>query len=137
MGKFVKGQRANPAGRPKGIEDKRLIYKRFLEKHSDDLVKKALELALDGSETMLRLLIDRILPAKSSETLQKLPLDPSKTTLEQFSSLIEALRDGTISTADATQIASIIQVGAKIEENALLREEIEELKQQIELQGGG
>jgi len=60
---FEKGKSGNPDGRPKGIKDKRVMFREIVEEHKKDLIEKAIEMAFDGNEQMLRLLLSRLLPA--------------------------------------------------------------------------
>jgi len=60
---FVKGQSGNPRGRPVGRRNnKTLAAAVLLEGESEALTRKAVELALAGDPTALRLCIERILP---------------------------------------------------------------------------
>jgi len=61
---FKKGQSGNPAGRPKGALDRRSLFRQLIEPYKDELVSKAVEMALAGNEQMLRLILERALPAK-------------------------------------------------------------------------
>ena len=65
--RFTKGQSGNPRGRPKGIKDRRVKYRELLEPHASELVKKAVELALAGDTTSLRLCLERIVPSIKSQ----------------------------------------------------------------------
>ena len=60
---FEKGRSGNPAGRPRGRPDKRAQWRKVLEGHGDDLVTKAVEMALEGDSQALKLCIDRAIPA--------------------------------------------------------------------------
>ena len=60
---FKPGQSGNPAGRPKGsLNTTTEAAKAVLVKHTPELIEKAVQMALDGNETMLKVLIERILP---------------------------------------------------------------------------
>lgn len=59
---FQPGESGNPAGRPPGIRDKRTALRELLEPHAADLVAKAVEMALAGDGTALRICIDRLIP---------------------------------------------------------------------------
>ena len=63
---FKKGQSGNPSGRPKGVKDKRTELRELLEPHAEALVKKAVDLALMGDTSALRLCLERIIPAVKS-----------------------------------------------------------------------
>ena len=60
---FVKGRSGNPRGRPVGARNKKTLAAAvLLEGESEALTRKAVELALAGDPTALRLCIERILP---------------------------------------------------------------------------
>lgn len=63
---FKKGQSGNPQGRPAGTGDKRRELRALLEPHAPALIEKAVELALAGDITALRLCLDRIIPPMRS-----------------------------------------------------------------------
>lgn len=63
---FKKGQSGNPSGRPKGTKDKRTELRELLRPHAPVLVEKAVEMALDGDTTALKICLDRIIPAMRS-----------------------------------------------------------------------
>lgn len=68
---WKKGQSGNPAGRPKGVKNKITLMKQMLEgelraqvgPHMAEVLAKALEMAKDGNEAMIKLLIDKTLPS--------------------------------------------------------------------------
>lgn len=64
MPKFKKGQSGNPKGRPIGAKDKRSCYRELLEPHAPELIELAINMAKEGNEKMLALILDRILPAR-------------------------------------------------------------------------
>jgi hypothetical protein len=63
-GHFLPGQTGNPSGRRPNVEPVR----RLLELHRDELVAKAIALALAGDSTALRICFDRLAPVPKSET---------------------------------------------------------------------
>jgi len=58
--KFKSGQSGNLRGRPRGSKDKRTEIRDLLKPHADKLIKKAVELAMNGDVAALRLCIDRL-----------------------------------------------------------------------------
>ena len=58
--KFKPGESGNPDGRPKGSKDKRTQYRELFEPHADGLIQKAIDLALAGDTTCLKMCIDRL-----------------------------------------------------------------------------
>jgi len=62
---FEKGQSGNPAGRPPGARHKATVAaEAMLDGEVEALTRKAIELALAGDTTALRLCLDRILPPR-------------------------------------------------------------------------
>lgn len=65
-----KGQSGNPAGRPKGVKNKITLMKQVLEgelraqigPEMAAVVAKALEMAKDGNEAMIKLFVDKTVP---------------------------------------------------------------------------
>ena len=62
---FAPGQSGNQNGRPKGARGKAtMIAEALLDGEAEKLTRKAIEMALAGSEPCLRLCMERILPPK-------------------------------------------------------------------------
>src|SRR6185437_11447625 len=63
--KFKPGQSGNPKGRAKGSRNQMtLAMEALLDGESEALTRKAIELALGGDITALRLCLDRVLPPR-------------------------------------------------------------------------
>jgi len=114
--KFRKGHSGNPAGRPKGAKDKRTALRALLEPHADKLVKKAVELALSGDTTALRICIDRIIPPMKAEDrpIELGATDSSLTMRGQ--AVLAALCAGSISPDEAAAFMQAISAQARIVE---------------------
>ncbi|SRR6266404_2659259 len=62
---FQKGQSGNPAGKPRGCRSKAaLLAEALLDGEAEKVVRKAIELALKGDVTALRIVLDRIVPPR-------------------------------------------------------------------------
>ena len=66
---FKSGVSGNMKGRPKGIVDKRLLYKSIINAHSEELINIAIEKAKSGNDMMMKLVLERVLPAKARDNL--------------------------------------------------------------------
>jgi len=74
-GRFVPGQTANPKGRGKGSANKSVALKKALEtkltqrldKDALVILNKAIEMAKAGDKTMIKLLLDKLLPPLKAE----------------------------------------------------------------------
>ena len=93
-GRFAPGNNANPTGRPLGSKHKAtLAIEALLEGEAEKLTRKAVELALAGDTTALRLCLERLVPpAKSRRVSIDLPKLEVPTALECVNSPAKALR---------------------------------------------
>ncbi|MEL0587103.1 MAG: DUF5681 domain-containing protein [Candidatus Thiodiazotropha sp. (ex. Lucinoma kazani)] len=60
--KYKKGQSGNPKGRPKGIVDRRSLFRKHIESNTENLVKKVVAMALEGDVRAMKLCLERISP---------------------------------------------------------------------------
>ena len=64
-GTFQPGQSGNPNGRPPGSRNKsKLALESLLDGEAENLTRRAVEMALAGDTTAMRLCLDRIYPAR-------------------------------------------------------------------------
>ncbi|KPJ67178.1 MAG: hypothetical protein AMJ43_05865 [Coxiella sp. DG_40] len=128
---FKKGKSGNPQGRPQGIKDKRILFAEMLDSHKDTLFDKALELALAGNEQMLKLLLDRILPAKPKDN--PLPeiggLDGN--VAEQCNKVMSLIANGIITPDEGNSLLSALIAKTKLVELNDVFKELAGLKQMI------
>ena len=67
---FQKGRSGNPAGRRPGSRNRAtLAAEALLEGEAQALTRKAIELALEGDTTALRLCLERIVPQRKSRVV--------------------------------------------------------------------
>lgn len=59
-GKFKSGFSPNPKGRPKGSPDRRSEFRALFESKGKEVIEKCIQMAIDGNETCMRLVIDRL-----------------------------------------------------------------------------
>lgn len=75
--KFQPGTSGNPQGRKPGTGHRQQLFNSLVEPHKEALVDTALKLALAGNESMLRLFLERMLPAKPVDDV--VPIEVSVT----------------------------------------------------------
>jgi hypothetical protein len=67
---FQKGRSGNPAGRPRGSRNQStLAAEVLLEGEAEALTRRAIELALEGDTTALKLCLERIVPQRKSRAV--------------------------------------------------------------------
>lgn len=130
--KFKPGQSGNPDGRPKGSKDKRTELRELLKPHADDLVKKAVDMALAGDTTALRICIDRIIPSIKARDMPISIPELTGSLTEKGEKVLLAMGQGEITPNDATQMLQTISAQARILEIDELEKRVYELEKKNE-----
>ena len=128
---FKPGKSGNPAGRPRGARNKAtLAALELLEGEAEALTRKAIDAALGGDMTALKMCLERLVPvAKERPVAVTFPTVTSADELPQFTgALLEAVGNGAIDPAQAAAVAKIID----IHRNSLELAEIEKRLQRLE-----
>jgi len=128
MTKFQPGQSGNPAGRPKGTLDRRKIFRELVEPHKNDLIKKATEMALSGNEQMMRILLNRILPAIQRDDPIKIDGLDKESLEKQVNKIVELTADGTLTATESDKLLKMFSAKTLLLEIPELQREIAELK---------
>src|SRR5262245_32453550 len=108
MSRYRKGESGNPAGRPKGTGDRRTALRELLEPHAQQLIAKAVNLALEGDTTALRICLDRLIPTmKANDASVELGALPGSLS-EQGEAVLRAAAGGDITPHQAATIMQAI-----------------------------
>ena len=113
---FLKGQSGNPAGRPSGARHRTtLAAEALLDGEVEALTRKAIELALDGDTTALRLCLDRILPPRRERptSFELPPLQSAADTAAAMAAITAAVATGEIMLGEAAELAKLVQAYLK------------------------
>jgi hypothetical protein len=128
--RFQRGQSGNPAGKPKGTRHKATqAIMVLLEGEAEALTRKAIEKALEGDTTALRICMDRISPAlKPAAQPIRLaePLPESLT--DTAKAFIAAAASGEMPPDLAAQMVAAVASVARVEEIELLKNRLESLE---------
>lgn len=133
VGRFSKGQSGNPAGKPKGARHKStLAAMALLEGEAEQLSRKAVELALAGDTTALKLCLDRVAP------LYKVTSRPVFVAVAENANLatiarayLDAASQGDIPPDTATHMITAIANVARVEEIETLKDRLEALERAL------
>lgn len=111
-GGWKPGESGNPKGRVPGVERVRQL----LDPHREELVAKAVELALAGDSTALRLCMDRIAPPPRAETPPVVipGLSDARDMSEKARLIVNATGEGIVSPDAAATLLGAIANAAKI-----------------------
>jgi len=113
---FVKGRSGNPRGRPTGARNKKTLAAAvLLEGESEALTRKAVELALEGDPTALRLCIERILPPCRERPVNFAlpPIENAADISAAMNAVTSALARGIITPGEAERIANVVDTFAR------------------------
>jgi hypothetical protein len=70
-GRFRKGQSGNPAGRPRGRRDERVLFAQaLLDGEAEAIIRKCIEMAKEGDQVCMKLCMERLLPPVRSRAIR-------------------------------------------------------------------
>jgi hypothetical protein len=130
---FQTGKSGNPNGRPRGTGTRQQAFCALVEPHKEALFKVAIDMALKGNEAMLRLFLDRMLPAKPNDEPIQINIPDCSTSYTQTVSSIGkeallAVMSGVITPDEAGQVASLIGANARLIALTELNQKMDALK---------
>lgn len=106
-GRFAKGT----GGRPKGAKSRvAMASQNLLDDHAEDLVRKAVELAMAGDTVALRICLDRIIPPARERFLEvSIPtLERGSDAPAAIAAIVTALSRGELTTLEAQKLTSLV-----------------------------
>lgn len=108
------GQSGNPLGRKSGAEKLRAM----LEPHREELVQKAVSMALNGDPTALRVLLDRLAPPSRAESpLIEIPgLADARSLTKKAEVLLGAIGTGVLAPDTGSQLLNALAAACKVAE---------------------
>ena len=136
--KFQSGVSGNPNGRKPGTGHRQQLFNTLVEPHRDLLFQKAIDLALAGNESMLRLFLERMLPSKPVDdsiniTIPEINAKKAEALLDYGEIVLRALSQGEITPDQGKSVMAIIEAQRKnveTSELALRLVEIERILKQ-------
>jgi hypothetical protein len=110
---FQKGQSGNPAGRPRGSQNRASIrMQEMLEQKAEQLVNKVVEMAIAGNIGALRLCLDRLVPVRRNEALpcELPPLAKTGDAVAAIAAITSAAVAGDVTADEAAKLAKVISL---------------------------
>jgi hypothetical protein len=113
---FKPGQSGNPAGKKPGTRNRATrALEELLEGQGAALTQKAIDMALAGDVTALKLCIDRIYPPRKDRPVEfpLAPIHTARDAADVMSSVMNAVATGQLTPADASEIAKVVTCTVK------------------------
>jgi hypothetical protein len=134
---FKIGESGNPTGRPKGTGYRQQLFNSLVEPHKDALFDTAIQLALSGNESMLRLFLERMLPAKPTDdaiAVKMPPIDNNNKAYALFiwrETILQAISQGELTPEQGRTIMGVIDAQRKSIETADLSMRLIEIERAL------
>ena len=128
------GESGNPAGKPRGTRCKATVAAQaLLDGESEALTRKAVELALFGDMTALRLCLERIVPPrKDSPIMVELPPIQSAADIPQaMGAILASVAAGELTPTEAQAVAGLVEIHRKSLETADLSARLDAIESKL------
>jgi hypothetical protein len=126
---FAKG---NP-GRKRGSKNKGTIIAASLAgAQGDELLRKAIEMAMGGNVAMMKFLLDRILPKERPIQLDLPHLDYAHDSVDAMAEIVTAVSSGRISPREAADLAQLVSAFTRAIDITEAQHQIDLLKSQLD-----
>jgi len=109
--RFKPGNSGNPAGKPKGTRNRAtLAMEALLDGEAEALTRKAVELALEGDTTAMRLCLERVAaPRKDRPVSFALPkLETAADAVLASAALLQAVAVGELTPTEAAELSKLV-----------------------------
>lgn len=108
--RWVKGMRSpNPAGRPKGISDRRAKLAQRMLDDSQGIIDKMIAQALEGDSQAANLILSRVMPALRAQTERvEFDFDATASVGQQVEQVLQAISEARVSADVGKQIIEAI-----------------------------
>ncbi len=133
---FARGELGNPDGRPAGARNRKTLAAAILlDGEAEALTRKAVELALAGDPTAMRLCLERILPPCRERAVRFAlpPIESAADIAPAMKAVTAALADSVITPGEAEAVARIVDTFVR----ALETSDFERRLKAVERQSAG
>jgi len=127
---FKSGESGNPLGRPIGVRDRRTALRELLSPHAPKLVQKAVDMALEGDTTALRMCLDRcIAPLRS--TTHSIDFSFEGELHERGEATLQAIYAGDIDPLTGSALIGALADQARLKEQTELEARLSHLENKL------
>jgi hypothetical protein len=134
-GRFAKGKSGNPEGRPRGTRNSTTVaLESLLDGQAQALTQKAIELALTGDLTALRICLDRIMPPRKDRHVPfAFPkIAKAADAVTAAAAIVEAVAAGDLTPSEASELTRVLESYSRILEAADHEERLKRLEANLQ-----
>jgi hypothetical protein len=131
---FTKGNSGNPVGRPIGSRNTATeMAQALLDGEADALIRKCVELALEGNPTAMKLCLERIVPRRGRAVkLEMPPIASAADIAPAMGAIAEAAAVGAITPYDGAELSRILESYVRAMEAGEFERRLAELERERE-----
>lgn len=133
MTQFKPGKSGNPAGRPKGIKDRRVALREKLLPHADQLIEMVTTFAKSGDMAAMKIVMDRIIPPLKEEHIRvAIPkIESAADCTQAQADVVNAVASGDMLPSEGQAISSLIEAQRRAFETTELAQQMRDLHDEI------
>jgi hypothetical protein len=131
-GRFKKGESGNPKGRQPGSRNRATqTAELLLDGEAEALTRRAVELALEGDATALRLCLERIIPPRRGRPVE-LKVPPVRGAADlgsTMAAITTAATAGSITPGEAAELARVVEIFVRAVETSDFERRLQQLEE--------
>ena len=133
MTQFKPGKSGNPAGRPKGIKDRRVALREKLLPHADQLIEMVTTFAKSGDMVAMKIVLDRLIPPLKEEPIHvTIPkIESAVDCTQAHAAVVNAVAAGDMLPSEGQAISNLIEAQRRAFETTELAQQMRDLHEEI------
>ena len=124
------------SGRRRGSKNKTtLLAARLAGGQGEEILRKAIEMAMNGNVPMMKFLLDRILPKERPIQLELPALDYAHDSVDAMAKIVDAVSSGRITPCEAADLGQLVSAFSRAIDATDAQNELDSMKSEIESLG--
>lgn len=131
---WAKGQSGNPKGKPKGAWSRRTVganLAQVLARKGKGVLKKAIQVALAGDVSAMRLILERALPKERIVVLPLPKIRNAQDAMQALAVIMDSASEGTITPHEASDLSSLARAYVELAELHEVRQRLADIEARL------
>jgi hypothetical protein len=125
-------QKGNPGRKPGSKNKTTLVAASLAGERGEQILDKAIELAMGGNVAMIKFLLDRILPKERTIPLELPRLDFAPDSVDAMAKIVDAVSSGRISPREAADFAQVVSAFTRAIDVTEVQNEVDWVKSKLD-----